>query len=462
MKTVFITSFFGLSARNILSTSILDILSKNPETRIVILAPEKKRGDYQKIFAGGKGNVIVEGVPLKDAVVKGIKLETASSSWRERLFFYLAINSCDTNSRRVIRIEERHNKGRYLQTFFHWLLAKCSNLKFFRHGLRYLDQALSPVGRYAEYFEKYRPNLVFATDIYNEHDVQVMREARSRKILIVGTVRAWDNITSHGMNRIVPDKLIVQTPKIREEAVQYCDIRPQDIFVSGISHYDRYVGQPRSSREEVFRALNLDPNKKTIFFAPPSDIYTKNNPISIQIINELSKLTGTQLIIRLYMVGEVDLGEIGPVPGKIAIDAPKKHLNFVEADLAPKEDAHLADLLYHSDVVAAFASTLAIDAAVFGKPIVFIGFDGAPRPYWKSLRQYYDFDHQRYILGTGGVKLAENMPDFLKDIKEYLWNPDLDMEKRKKLSELFCWKLDGRSGERIGKFLVNELSRENK
>lgn len=456
-KTIFITSFFGLSARNILSTSILDILSSNPDTRIVILAPQEKKEDYQKNFTANKKNVLVEGIITKNKKVQSIKLETAASSWRERLFFSLALNACDTSSRRVIRIEERHNKGRYITTFFNWVLAKLSNLKIFRLALRYLDLKLLPKDRYSEYFEKYQPDLVFATDIFNEHDVQVMREARIRKIPIAGMVRSWDNITSHGMNRIVPDKFIVNTPKIKEEAVRYCDARPENVFVTGIPHYDRYVGHRRISREELFRNLNLNPKKKTIFFAPPSDIYTKNNPISVQVIKELGKLDNVQLIVRLYMVGEVNLGDIKPIPDKIAIDAPPQHINFVGADLAPKEDAHLADLLYHSDVVVAFASTLAIDAAVFGKPIVFIGFDGAPKPYWKSLRQYYDFDHQRYLLETGGVRLANNMEEFLKCTQNYLDNPNLDLEKRKKIADLFCWKLDGKSGERLASFLIEEL-----
>ncbi len=420
------------------------------------MAPEKKKADYEKNF--GATNVIIEGVNFKDVAVKGIKLETATTSWLERFFFSLALNASDTNSRRVIRIEERHNKSRYFRTAVHWILAKLSNLRIFRRSIRFLDQVLVPKNHFSEYFEKYRPDVVFATDIYHEHDVQTMREARARKIRVIGMVRAWDNITSHGLNRIVPDRLIVQTPKIKEEAIRYADVPADNIFVSGIPHYDRYVTQQRTSKEELFKSLNLDSRKKTVFFAPPSDIYTKNNPVAVQVIEALSKIENLQLIVRLYMVGEVNLGGIRAIPGKIAIDAPPKHINFVEADLAPKEDAHLADLLYHSDVVIAFASTLGIDAVAFGKPVVFVGFDASPRPYWKSLRQYYDFDHQRYLLETGGVRLAHSLEELTTDIGAYLANPDLDREQRKKIADLFCWKMDGKSGERLGNFLSNELS----
>ena len=461
MRTVFITSFSGLSARNILSTSILEILANQPDARIVILSPIEKQGDLQRYFGGKNGNVVVEGLRLVNTrfSTEGTQLETASRSFLERMFFSLFLHSSDTNSWRVMRLAERKIKGRYVQTFIHWILAKLGNLRVYRSVLRRLDYLLMPKDRYAQCFDKYKPDLVFATDVFNDHDIEVMREARYFGIFIVGMVRSWDNITSHGLNRIIPDKLIVHTPKIKEEAIKYNDVNPENIFISGIPHYDRYLSDLRTPRDEFFKRMNLDPKKKTVFFAPPSDIYAKHNPVSVQVIKELSKLDDTQLIIRSYLVGKVDLGDIKPIPGKIAIDTPSNSRHFSGADIAPKEDAHLADLLYHSDVVVAFASTLAIDAAVLGKPGVLIGFDGALRPYWQSLRQYYDYDHQRYLVDTGGVKLATDMNNFLKYIKDYLNNPNLDKKERETITDSFCWKMDGKSGERVANVLIDELSK---
>src|SRR3989338_7041808 len=445
MKTIFITSFFGLSARNILSTSILDILRRSTDLRVVILAPQEKSDDYRRHFSSGKTNVIVEGVVLSNTrseATQGIQLETASKSRLEQLFFSLFLHSSDTNSWKVMRLAERKFKGRYLKTFFHWILAKLGNFKFFRSLLRFLDYRLMPKDYYQGYFDQYRPDLIFATDIFNDHDVQVMREARARKISIVGMVRSWDNITSHGLNRIIPDKLVVHTPKIRDEAIKYNDINSTDIRVVGIPHYDRYISEPRISREVLFKELNLDPAKKTIFFAPPADLFSGNDPVSVKIIKELSNLDA-QLIIRLYIVGRVQLGEIRPIPNKIAIDDPSNSGFFADVDLAMK-DSRLADLLYHSDVVVAFASSLAIDASLFNKPVVFIGFDGESRPYWNSLRRFYDFDHQKRLLEIGGVKLAKDKEGLLGYVQDYLDNPALDKNKRKEITEEYSWKLDGK------------------
>ncbi len=441
-ETIFITSFFGLIARNILATDILKILRMEPNLRIVILTPENKKEKYQGEFGGP--NVIVEGVKIR----KPTKLE--------RWFTILFHNFSDTRAWRIHRLIHRQESKNYLSASIYWLLSKLGYLATIRQLARWAEYQFLSKDRFNQYFNQYRPQLVFATDIFEPNDLDVMREARSRGIFIVGMVRSWDNITTKGLNRIIPDKLIVNTPDIRAEAIKYDDVNPEDIFVVGIPHYDRYVTDQRISRHELFKKLKLDTHKKTIFFAPPSDIYTQNDPITPKVVAALRPLDA-QLLLRLYLVGQVNLGDVQPIPQKIAIDTPGSGADFMQADLTAG-DAHLADLLYHSDVVVAFASTLSIDAVVFNKPVVFVGFDGErSRPYWQSLRRFYDYDHQRSILETGGVKLAKTPEQLVKSVKEYLVNPQLDEAGRKKIIEERCFKLDGKSSQRLADTILKFL-----
>lgn len=443
-KTIFITSFFGLIARNILATDVLKRLKSNKNLRIVILAPEEKGEFYRQEF--GSDNVIIEGV------------KEYRRPFLDKLFSVAFLNASDTATRRIHRLIERKRDKRYLSFVYHLFLSKIAKSKVVRRFMRWLDYQITPKRFFDGYFKKYSPDLVFSTDLFEPHDIDVMREAKHREIATVGMVRSWDNVTSKGLNRITPDQLIVHTEKIKEEAVTYCDFHPSDILVVGIPHYDNYTAEKRISRDELFQKLQLDPKKKTIFFAPPSDIYSKNDPISEKAVNALKELDA-QLLLRLYIVGNVQLGDIRPIPNKIAIDVPGSGSDFMRADLT-SGDAHLADLLYHSDVVIAFASSLAIDAVVFDKPVVFIGFDGTlGRPYWQSLRRFYDYDHQRSILNTGGVKLARNQEELVRYVKDYLANPSLDREGRKKIIEERCWKLDGRSSERLANTLLQCLDK---
>ncbi len=442
MKTIFVTSFFGLIARNILATDFLKILRSRPDLRVVILTPEIKAENYRRLFGGS--NVIVEGVPLPKPFFK------------DRFFTVLFHHLSDTAAWRIHRLIYRKSGGNLLLAGVYWLLSKLGYSKTVRRLARWAEYRCLPKNRHRKLFEKYEPDLVFATDVFHEQDLDVMREAKSRGVKIIGMIRSWDNVTTKGLNRLIPDELVVNTEKIKEEAICYNDIAPEKIRVVGIPHYDNYIREKRSSKEELFGKLGLDPRKKTVFFAPPSDIYAEGDPIAEVVVKALGRLDA-QLLLRLYLVGGVDLGDIKPVSGKLAIDEPGSGSDFQQADLT-SGDAHLADLLFHSDVVVAFASTLAIDAVVFGKPVVFVGFDGtAGRSYWQSLRRFYDYDHQRSILKTGGVKLAGNTEELVGFVKDYLANPRLNEEGRRKIMEERCWKLDGKSGERLANFVLSHV-----
>ena len=441
IKTVFITSFFGLIGRNILATNTLKALRNHQDLRIVILTAENKQVQYQKIFGGG--NVIVEGVKvLPENWIDGIA----------RVFFN---NFSDTAAWRIHRLISR-KQGRWFLAPIYWLVSKLGHWYFVRKLARWVDFYFLSHHRYADYFYKYRPSLFFATDVFHPVDVDFIKTAKLLKVRTLGMVRSWDNITTKGLNRVVVDRLVVNTKNIQDEAVQYNDYSLDDVAIVVVPHYDDYVVARRNSREEVLKKLGLDFRKKTIFFAPPSDIYSENNPISIQVIRALSKLDGVQLLIRLYIVGKASLGDLQQIPGRIAIDDPGSSDSFTDVDLTAG-DSHLADLLYHSDVVVSFASTLAVDAVVFNRPVVFIGFDGDSRAYWKSLRRFYDYDHQQNILKTGGVKLAKNIEELVGDVKKYLDNPSLDEAGRKKIIEERCWKLDGKSGERLANIILDNL-----
>lgn len=366
-------------------------------------------------------------------------------------------NLSDTAAWRIHRLINWKRFHNIITAGAYRLLAKLGHVKPVRMCARWLEYRLMPKNQFAKYFEHYKPDMVFATDVFHESDIDMLREAKSRGVETMGMVRSWDNITSKGLNRIIPDRLVVNTPKIKEEAVRYNDVSSEKIDVVGIPHYDHYVRDVRTPREEVFKKLGLDSKKKTIFFAPPADLYAQKDSVTPKIVQTLRQLDA-QLLLRLYLVGSVDLGGITPIPGTIAIDAPGSGKDFTQADLTTG-DAHLADLLCHSDVVVAFASTLAIDAVVFDKPVVFIGFDGEERrPYWKSLRRFYDYDHQQSILATGGIKLAKSPEELVQYVSEYLADPSRDAEGRKKIIEERCWKLDGQSGRRLANVILKALA----
>jgi hypothetical protein len=99
-----------------------------------------------------------------------------------------------------------------------------------------------------------------------------------------------------------------------------------------------------------------------------------------------------------------------------------------------------------------------IDAAVFQKPILLIGFDGSPRPYEESIRQYYDYTHQRRIIDLGGARLTKSPGELTEWAKRYLRDSSTDRDGRERIIQEYCGKLDRRAGERLGKYLLGAVN----
>ena len=116
---------------------------------------------------------------------------------------------------------------------------------------------------------------------------------------------------------------------------------------------------------------------------------------------------------------------------------------------------HLASLMRFSDVTLNAGSTLTIDSAIVDTPIVNIGFDGYGRPDpADSVLRVYGFTHYANLVRTGGVRVATSETELIERINAYLENPALDRESRAQLVSEQCFRVDGKSGERVGAALL--------
>ena len=64
----------------------------------------------------------------------------------------------------------------------------------------------------------------------------------------------------------------------------------------------------------------------------------------------------------------------------------------------------MTDTLHHADVVVNASSSISIDAAAVGTPVVCVDFDAVEGvPYHASLTRFYDSTRQRPVVESGGV-----------------------------------------------------------
>lgn len=441
MKTIFITCFRGIIARNILATRAFESLRERRNLRIIIIAPPSRAAHAAREFGGS--NVLVEAVPL--AKLAGLN----------KILWVLATNLLASGTRGVQRLAKWERDRNFLDYWVSGLVGWLGRFRPVRAIFRWGVRAGLNAGEFEYLFDKYSPDLVFAADIYELEDAKLVHLAKKRRVKTIGMVRSWDNITSKTLLMVMPERMAVNSAHIQKELEKYGDVPAGMIFICGVPHYDHYRPEGRTSREDFFSRFGLDPRKKLILFTPPSDTYIKHDPVAVEILKALEEVND-QVLVRLSLVGKTDLSGYAK-SDKVALDEPANSPDFIDVYMNRATDRHLADSIYHSDLVITWASTMIVDAAVFDKPIILVGFDAAARPYGRSIRQYYDYDHQRHVIETGGVRLARSRGELVDLARKYLADPALDRGGRRAIVREYCGDLDGRAGERLGKFILDYL-----
>ena len=323
--------------------------------------------------------------------------------------------------------------------------------------------------RFLNFFDKYNPDLVFVTNILSTADLILLRQAKKKKILSVGMVNSWDNIP-YGKNpfRFLPDKLIVHNDIIKKDAVKYLGAKEKDIFVSGMPHFDHYVTSKRISRNEFCRKLNIDPAKRVILFMSIGSVLNPTEPQDLSLLDDAlnkGKIPNDVVVIfRSHPTEKEVVLESAKYSDKIVFDDSKtliKNENESFSEILKDDMNHLADSIFHSELIITTRSTTSIDASAFDTPIIDIVFDGLEsRPYHKSVAVLYDpaYTYYQRIIESGGTRLAHSFEKLVSYINMYLKDPSLDAEGRKRIVKEQCVLLDGKAGERVGKFILSNLN----
>lgn len=422
-------------------TDFLRLISK--EIRIIIFVPDFKKNYFVKEFSGL--NIVIEGIDDKLA--------------SKDLFFRRLILAFTRTRTLYVKKRSKFHRDKNLAAFLSTVIPGIlfGRFKSVIELIRFIDQLVLSSKTFASFFERYNPALIFATDIQNELDVRLIQEAKRRDVKTVGMVRSWDNLTSKGIIRAVPDKLLVHNEIIKREAMKYNFIQEENIAIIGIPHYDYYLKAKVEAREVFFKKNKFDPKKPLILFSPIGDRYIHKNVLDKEVLETLS-LLDANILVRLPPCDVVNFE--GLKDGKARIVFDRTGLGFegygVKAnEISRADEERLINSLYHCDLVVTGHSTMVVDASVFNKPIIIIYFNSKSGVYWESVRRYYDCEYYRPILESGGIELAHNPEELLTLVDRYFKNPKLHSEGRKKIISEQVKFLDGRSARRLFQALMS-------
>jgi len=451
MKTIFVTSFEGVETKNVLRSSIFETILKEPDTRVVIFTKDPERAAYHKKEFGESERILYEVAP--PIPILGL----------DRFFQWLKFALLRTKT--TDRFKSRKGVWRHFRYWFGLLVNRLIARKYFLLLARRLDYYLVTNHAYDSFFERYKPDLVFLANIFFEPEVHFLRAAKHHDVKVIGFINSWDKVTARCVLRLLPDKLVVFNDIVKGEVIHYNGVKEEDIFVGGIPQYDIYFRPEVLARETFCQRFGLDPRKKIIVYAPHGSSYSDSDWDMIDLLYSLNKEGSfgedVEILVRFHPYDVIDEAELKKRPhlkydysgvrfsSKIAY-----YQRGDDWDMDTSELAHLRDILYHMSLLICYASSLSIDAAIFGRPVININFELKPESLFSYFRQYSEIAHYKKVLDTDGVRLVASPEELVSAVRRYLENPSLDKEGRARLVQEQCKFTDGKSGERIGKYIL--------
>jgi len=453
MKTFLIIVPDALATKNYLRGAFWTRIQSLPNLRTVILCNDDKREEYQKEF--GNDRVIVEGVK-----------QVPTRRW-ESVLSFMARAVLRTGHMRIHHMRNYIDSGGAAQLALKMtlrILLGWSSL--FQKLIRWFDLRIAPAPVVAELFDTYHPTLVFSSSILNSSlDVAYLREAKRRGVATIGIPRGWDNYTSKGILRVVPETLLAMNRYLVEMGSEYQSLPATGVDVVGFPGMDQYVDRSLIEPRETFlKSIGVDPTKRIILFCAQGDYMVPSEWEIAEIFDELvesGKLPSDLLMIyRAHPSFESHTKELGALTHVVH----NRKASYKEGDVSTwemgkRDIAYYMNTIVHSDVIVTTGSTAGLDAVALGKPVISAAFEKRPINYWLSARRFRKhLTHYCHLVSMGGITVADSPREFTDAILRYLQDPTLDKDGRARILERFLAPLDGHAGERTASIVERHLS----
>lgn len=278
------------------------------------------------------------------------------------------------------------------------------------------------------------PDILLVEDIFAPGHQHIIRIANVQKILRIGVVRSWDNLSSKGAIIEPFSYYFVWNQDMENELLTYYSTHKQSqIYQVGVLEHEILTRLSTSVVKNAFRFGEQLAGRRVITFmlsypdAKPDYLHhvillieaikagrVKGNPVLVVRAQPGPRSKGVEENLAKY--GDGILVDIGPSGVKVS---------GIEEYL--QDFYHYWKLLEHTDIVVNTTSTTTIDAALINRPNVTINFDKNPdEPYLSSIRRLMDRTHYQWVKSCGGNYIVENPEELFDAINLYFDNPQRD------------------------------------
>jgi hypothetical protein len=239
-----------------------------------------------------------------------------------------------------------------------------------------LERAVPSSNAAERFIAEHDPDAVIVTPLVSGASPQtdVVKSARALGIPVAVCVASWDHLTTKGVMRVVPDRVIVWNGTQAGEARELHRVPPERIAVTGAQPFDRWFERrPSTSRSEFCAKVGLPDERPYVLFvgstagiSRPDDEYIFVRRW-IQVLRESgeARLSEAGVLIRPHPYNpggwaDAEMSGLGPVAVW-----PRAGANPVNDD----DRADYFDSMYHASAVVGINTSAMIETAIVGRPV---------------------------------------------------------------------------------------------
>ncbi len=227
--------------------------------------------------------------------------------------------------------------------------------------------------------DRHQPDLVVHPTVLNGLFINdVVQTCRRRGLPHVLVMNSWDNPSSKQAVVGHPDLLLVWGEQTEEHTLRYMNMPIDRIRRFGAAQFEVYREPPRLDRAAFCAAYDIDPAKRILLYAGSSKETDEFSHLkAIEAMIESGTLPDTVLLYRPHPWGN------GGQDGHRIIDEPWRHVRlersmrgYLEQVKAGNLEKSLPDyretrdLLCHIDALVSPLSTIIVEAARLGHPVL--------------------------------------------------------------------------------------------
>lgn len=347
--------------------TVLELAARGHDVEVVFDSPHKQSEGLAALDDAPENVCVLDGFPRR-----GDLLERAAREVRRTVDYVRYLHPIYRNAAHLRqRVGEHVPAGLgFLRRMPHLPVRL---LRILLRGLLLFEHAIPSAPRIEAFLELQHPDVLVVSPLVMSASRQtdLVKSARALGIPTVLAVGSWDHLTTKGLIRVMPDRVLVWNHTQREEAIALHGVDPQRIVITGAQPFDRwFTREPELAHAAFCARVGLPAQRPFILFVGSTASISETDAEQRFVrrwLGELrrslpAELRDVSVLVRPHPYNpgtwkDADLSELGPVAVW-----PRDGANIV----AEENRSDYFHSLAHCSAVVGVNTSAMIEAAVVG------------------------------------------------------------------------------------------------